>query len=69
MLSRRFLTTNQGMRERFGDPFRPLEPDCRVIQFDEPLTAPQLKQAGRLIADRPDVELYVHGRVWRDLSF
>ena len=69
MLSRRFLTTDRGMRERFGDPFRPLEPDCGVIQFDERLTPAQLEKAGRLIVDRPDVELYVYDRTWRDLSF
>jgi internalin A len=57
------------MIDRFGDPFRPLEPDCRVIQFDQPLAEPQLEQAGRLIAGRPDVELYVYGRASRDLSF
>jgi internalin A len=57
------------MRERFGDPFRSLEPDCRVIQFDERLTPAQLEKAGRLIVDRPDVELYVYDRTWRDLSF
>ena len=69
MLSRRLLTTDPGMRERFGDPFRPLEPECRVIQFDERLTPAQLEKAGRLIVDRPDVELYVYDRTWRDLSF
>jgi hypothetical protein len=56
--------------ERFGDPFvTPLEPYCSVIQFDEPLSPAQLEQASRLVADRPDVELYVYGRIWRDLSF
>jgi hypothetical protein len=69
MSGRRFLTTERSVIDRFGDPFRPLEPDCRVIQFAEPLSAGQLEQAGRLIAERPDVELYVHGRVWRDLDF
>jgi len=57
------------MIDRFGDPFQPLERDCRVIQFSEPLTEAQLARAGRLIEDRPDVELYVYGRAWRDLSF
>src|SRR5215831_18341371 len=66
---RRFLSTNRAMIDRFGDPFRPLEPDCRVLQFDQPLTAPQLKQAGHLIVERPDVELYVYGRAFRDLDF
>jgi internalin A len=63
------LTNDPGVIDRFGDPFQPLEPDCRVIQFDEPLTEAQLERAGRLIEDRPDVELYVYGRVWRDLDF
>jgi len=68
-LGRRFLTNDRGVFERFGDPFQPLEPECRAIQFDEPLTEEQLQRAGCLIEDRPDVELYVYGRVWRDLSF
>ena len=68
-LGRRFLTNDPGVIDRFGDPFRPLERDCRVIQFDEPLTEAQLERAGRLIEDRPEIELYVYGGVWRDLSF
>lgn len=68
-LGRRFLTNDPGVIDRFGDPFQPLESDCRVIQFNEPLTEAQLERAGRLIDDRPDVELYVYGRAWRDLSF
>jgi internalin A len=60
---RRFLTADQ------ADPFRPLEPNCSVIQFDQPLTSHQLQQAASLIADRPDVELYVYGRASRDLEF
>jgi internalin A len=68
-LGRRFLTFDPGVIERFGDPFQPLEPECRVIQFDERLTPSQLERAGRLVADRPDVQLYVYGRVWQDLSF
>jgi hypothetical protein len=39
----------------------PLEPNCSVIQFDQPLTSHQLQQAASLIADRSDVELYVYG--------
>jgi len=66
---RRFLSTDRGMVERFGDPFRPLEPDCGVIQFSQPLTPAQLQRAGDLIADRPDVELYVYGRASKDLGF
>ena len=68
-LGRRFLTNDRGVFERFGDPFQPLEPECRVIQFDERLTEAQLKRAGGLLEDRPDVQLYVYGSVWRDLSF
>src|SRR5437667_5846899 len=70
VLGRRFLTTDRGVFERFGDPFTtPLEPHCQVIQFDEKLSPAQLEQAARLVADRPDVELYVYDRLWRDLSF
>jgi len=66
---RRFLSTDPAMIDRFGDPFRPLEPECKVVQFDQPLTPAQLQQAGNLIAKRPDVQLYVYGRASRDLSF
>jgi hypothetical protein len=68
-LHRRFLSTDRGMLERFGDPFRPLEPECGVIQFSQPLAPAQLQRAGDLIADRPDVELYVYGRASNDLGF
>ena len=68
-LHRRFLSTDRGMVERFGDPFRPLEPECGVIQFNQPLTPSQLQRAGDLIADRPDVELYVYGKASKDLGF
>jgi hypothetical protein len=57
------------MVAQFGDPFRPLEPDCKVIQFVEPLTPAQLRQAADLIENRPDVQLYVYGRASTDLSF
>jgi hypothetical protein len=33
-------------------PFRPLEPDCKVVQFDQPLTPEQLRKAGDLIVNR-----------------
>jgi hypothetical protein len=68
-LGRRFLRFDPQLIERLGDPLQPLEPECRVIQFDERLTPSQLERAGRLVADRPDVQLYVYGRVWQDLSF
>ncbi|MGC2411293.1 MAG: hypothetical protein WA459_01155 [Stellaceae bacterium] len=68
-LGRRFLTNDPGVIARFGDPFQPLEPECHVIQFDERLSPSQLERAGRLTVERPDVELYVYGRAWRDLSF
>jgi internalin A len=57
------------MIEAFGDPFRPLEPECKVIQFDQPLTPTQMQQAAGLIVERSDVLLYVYGRASRDLSF
>lgn len=69
LFNRRFLTDEPGMRERFGDPFRPLEPECKVIQFDRPLTQQQLERAGQLIAGRPDVQLYVYFDASRDLDF
>lgn len=67
--TRRFLSTDPGMIERFGDPFRPLEPGCSVIQFDQPLAEAQLQQAGELIAHRPDVQLYVYFDASTDLNF
>jgi hypothetical protein len=57
------------MVKQFGDPFRPLEPECQVIQFDQPLTPAQLQQAADLIGDWLDVQLYVYGRASRDLDF
>lgn len=66
---RRYLTDDPGVIERFGDPYRPLEPECKGIQFDKPLTPSQLQRAGELIAGRPDVELYVYFDASRDLDF
>jgi hypothetical protein len=66
---RRFLDTDPRFVERFGDPFRPLEPDCGVLQFHRPLPRAQLAQAGALVAGRPDVQLYVYGSAGRDLDF
>ena len=68
-LRRRMLDADRAMIDRFGDPFRPLEPECGVIQFAQPLAPSQLRRAGELIADRPDVELYVYGKASRDLGF
>ena len=68
-LRRRMLDADRAMIDRFADPFRPLEPECRVIQFAHPLAPSQLRRAGELIADRPDVELYVYGKASRDLGF
>ena len=66
---RRYLWTTRENVERFGDPFLPLEPECKVLQFDQPLTPEQLRQAGDLIRERPDVQLYVYGRASRNLEF
>src|SRR5258708_17965735 len=65
----RFLSFDRAMIAQFGDPLRPLEPDCKVIQFCEPLSPTQLQEAGRLAGDRPDVGLYVYGKASRDLDF
>ena len=69
MAARRFLSTHPRWVAQFGDPFRPLESDCTVVQFEQPLSDAELRRAAGLIADRPDVELYVHGRAARDLDF
>jgi hypothetical protein len=66
---RRFLTTDRKMVETFGDPFRPLEPECKVVQFNQPLDAGGLQKAGELIRGRPDVELYVYGPASGNLDF
>jgi internalin A len=68
-LYRRVLTDDLGMSAHFGDPFRPLERECKVIQFHQPLTPVQLERAGELVADRPDVQLYVYFDPTRDLNF
>jgi hypothetical protein len=39
---------------------RSLEPDCRAVHFDRPLTPAQLRRAADLIANRPDVELHLY---------
>jgi hypothetical protein len=69
MTQRRFISMHPKMIERFGDPFRPLEPECKVVQFGQPLTPEQLQRAGELMRGRPDVRLYVHGRASHDLDF
>ncbi len=51
------------------DSFRPLEAECRVVQFSQPLTPSELAKAGELLAGRPDVQLYVYGRASQDLDF
>src|SRR5512143_1431866 len=54
---RRFLSD-----QRSGlDPFRPLEPECRVVQFSHLLSPDDLRKAGELLRPRPDVQLYVYG--------
>jgi internalin A len=67
--SRRFLSTDPSMARVFGDPFRPLEPECRVVQFDQPLALAQLQRAAELMRGRGDVQLYVYGRASHDLEF
>jgi hypothetical protein len=66
---RRLLWTVTGKIASSDDPFRPLEPDCGVIQFLQPLSPTELRRAARLVADRPDVQLYVYGNASRDLDF
>jgi hypothetical protein len=66
---RRMLRTDAQSVAYFGDPFRPLEPECKVVQFEQSLTPEQLRAAGKLVAGRPDIELYVYGRATSDLDF
>jgi hypothetical protein len=56
-------------RTQGANPFRPLEAECRVVQFSQPLTPSELAKAGKLLAGRPDVQLYVYGRASHDLDF
>ena len=49
--------------------FAPLEPECKVIQFDQTLSPPELQKAASLVHGRPDVGLYVYGIASRDLDF
>jgi internalin A len=69
LFQRRFLSDDPGLFKLLGDPYRPLEPECKVVQFDHPLTPEQLQRAGELVAQRPDVQLYVYARASRDLDF
>ena len=55
--------------ERLGDPFRPLEPECKVVQFSQTLSAAELQKAADLMRHRPDVELYVYGLAATNLDF
>jgi internalin A len=66
---RRLLTDDPKVAELLGDPFRPLEPECKVVQFERPLTDDQLRRAAELVADRPDVQIYVYLDASRDLHF
>jgi hypothetical protein len=54
---------------RLGDPFRPLEPECRVVQFGQPLSDDELRRAGEIIAGRPDVVLRIFQPAAADLKF
>ena len=66
-----FRHTRRVLSDKGGgaDAFRPLEAECRVVQFSQPLTPSDLAKAGELLAGRPDVQLYVYGRASQDLDF
>jgi internalin A len=63
------LRRSKGDRGPTRDFLRPLEQECTVLQFDQPLTTDELRAAGELLAGRPDVQLYVYGRAAQDLEF
>jgi hypothetical protein len=67
-MTRRFISTDPATVERFGDPFRPLEDDCTVVQFSQALTEAQLARVGQLVARRPDIQLYLYGQACRTLD-
>lgn len=65
----RVLTDHPKWIKTFGDPFRPLEPECNVVQFTEKLTHAQLEKAAAIMRGRPDVLLYVWGSANKNLDF
>ena len=67
MVGRRFLGSAGSVIEAIR--FAPLEPDCKVVQFDRPLAPAELEKAAALMRGRPGVELYVYGNASRDLDF
>jgi hypothetical protein len=67
--TRRFLDARPSLIAEQGDPFRPLEPEIRIVQFGRALTEGELAKAGRLVAERPDVWLRVHLAKSADLAF
>lgn len=67
--SRRFLDAGPALIAKQGDPFRPLEAECRIVQFGRPLSEDQLRRAGEIMADRADVWLRIHLPRSPDLAF
>src|SRR5258708_38504523 len=67
MAHRRFLGSAGSVIDAVR--FAALEPDCKVVQFDRPLSATEMEKAGSILDGRPDVELYVYGNASRDLDF
>jgi hypothetical protein len=67
--TRRFLDAGPAQVAAEGDPFRPLEPEIRIVQFGRVPGDADLARAGRLFADRPDVWLRVYPASSPDLGF
>jgi internalin A len=67
MVGRRFLGWGGSPDE--AERYAPLEPECKVVQFDRPLSPAELEKAASLMRGRPDVELYVYYNASRDLDF
>src|SRR6266403_2065368 len=67
MAHRRFLGSAGSVIDAVR--FAPLEPECKVVQFDQPLSPAELEKAATIMRGRPDVELYVYGNASRDLDF
>ena len=53
-----------------SDQLRPLDERCRVVQFDQPLTANELRRVAAFLDEYPSVALRVYGhRTYADLEF
>src|SRR5215213_9685898 len=59
--------TIPGIRELHSpltsEQLRPLEPDCRTVQFSEPLSVMELRRVAVLLSEYPSVSLRVYSGI------